>query len=73
MTTRLQSTRVEELRSAVAGLTAEELTSFSGWFEEYLADLWDQQIEADILAGRLDKAGARANEAFEAGLFSPLP
>lgn len=64
---------VEELQAAVAELTTEELRSFSGWLEEYLADLWDRQIEADILAGRLDKAGTRADKAYEAGRCTPLP
>lgn len=36
-------------------------------FEEFMADQWDRQIEADILAGQLDTAGKRADEAFEAG------
>ena len=27
------------------------------WFEEFLAEQWDRQIEADILAGRLEAAG----------------
>ena len=27
-----------------------------------MADQWDHQIEADILAGRLDAAGKRADE-----------
>ena len=31
-----------------------------------MADQWDKKIEADILAGRLDTAGKRADEAFEA-------
>ncbi len=45
---------IEELQSAVAQLPAEELDRFSRWFEEFLAEQWDRQIEADILAGRLD-------------------
>ena len=64
---------VEELQSAVATLPAGELNRFSQWFEEFLADQWDQRIEADILAGRLDTAGRRADEEFEAGHCTPLP
>jgi hypothetical protein len=33
---------------------------------------WDQRIEADILAGRLNAAGRRADEDFEAGRCSPF-
>jgi len=63
---------VEELEQAVSRLSTEELNAFSGWFEEYLADQWDQQIEADAHAGRLDAAGQRADEDFEAGRVTPL-
>jgi hypothetical protein len=64
---------VEDLQSAVELLPAEELERFSRWFEEYLADQWDRRIETDILAGRLDEAGRRADEDFEAGRCTPLP
>jgi hypothetical protein len=63
---------VEDLQTAVAQLPAEELDRFSQWFEEFLADQWDRRIEADILAGRLDAAGRRADEDFEAGRCTPL-
>ena len=64
---------VDELQAAVSQLSAEDLGRFSEWFEEHLSDLWDRQIEADILAGRLDKAGERADEDLEAGRCTPLP
>ena len=48
--------QVEDLQSAVSELTAEELAVFAKWFEEFFAEQWDRQIEADILAGRLDAA-----------------
>lgn len=63
---------VEELQAAVAQLPAEEFARFSQWFEEFLADQWDRRIEADILAGRLDAAGRRADEDFESGRCTPL-
>jgi hypothetical protein len=63
---------VEELQAAVAQLPAEELDRFSQWFEEFLAEMWDRQIEAGILAGRLEAAGRRADKDFEAGRCTPL-
>ena len=63
---------IEELESAVAQLSREKLAEFSKWFEEFMADQWDRQIEADILAGRLDAAGQRADEDFIAGRAMPL-
>ncbi|MER2526383.1 MAG: hypothetical protein ABTR07_00470 [Candidatus Competibacter denitrificans] len=58
---------VKELELAVSKLSAEELTDFANWFEEFMAEQWDRQIEADIVAGRLDQAGKRADEAFDTG------
>ncbi|MFZ1640601.1 MAG: hypothetical protein WAV07_04015 [Candidatus Contendobacter sp.] len=63
---------VKELELAVSKLSSEDLASFSQWFDEFMADQWDNQIEADILAGRLDHLGKRADEAFEAGQTTPL-
>ena len=63
---------VQEIEAAVARLSAEELSRFSQWFEEYVANQWDRQIEADILAGRFDAAGKRAEAEFEAGRCKPL-
>jgi hypothetical protein len=63
---------VEQLEHAVQSLSSEELRSFSEWFEDFLADRWDAQIEQDILAGKLDGAAAKADEDFEAGRCTPL-
>ncbi len=63
---------VEDLESAISRLSAEELARFAAWFEDFLADRWDRQIEADIKAGRLDAAGKRAAEDFKAGRCTPL-
>ena len=63
---------VQEIETAVTRLSAEELSSFTQWFEEYAADQWDRQIEADSLAGRFDTAGRRAEAEFEAGRCKPL-
>jgi len=63
---------VKELELAVSKLSSEELASFVQWFEEFMADQWDKQIEADILAGRLNAVAKRADEAFESGRAAPL-
>ncbi len=63
---------VEDLESAVSGLSEVEFAHFREWFEEFAADQWDRQIEADIIAGRFDAAGKRADEDFEAGRCKPL-
>ena len=63
---------VHDIERAVTQLSKEELAGFSQWFEEFLADQWDRQIEADLLAGRLDAAMQRADEHYEAGRCTPL-
>jgi uncharacterized membrane protein YccC len=63
---------IQELESAVTQLSSQDLAAFARWFEEYLADEWDRQIESDIRAGRLDEAGRRADAEFEQGRCTPL-
>jgi hypothetical protein len=63
---------VQELESAVAQLSPDELTKFSTWFEEYRADAWDREFEADVKAGKLDSLGQEADRDFEAGRCKPL-
>jgi len=61
-----------ELEEAVQKLPPDQLAAFANWFEDFIADQWDRQIEADVLAGRLDKLAARANADFEAGRCTSL-
>jgi hypothetical protein len=63
---------VEELELVVSRLAADELALFSRWFDEFRAQQWDRQIEADILAGKLDTAGEQADDDFESGRCTSL-
>jgi hypothetical protein len=63
---------IEELESAVSQLSSEELARFSSWYESFMAEKWDRQIEQDIETGRLDSAGKRADQDFETGRCTPL-
>lgn len=63
---------LQEIEAAIKGLPAADLNAFAQWFEEYLADAWDRQIEADVNAGRLDHVGKLAAEDFDAGRCKPL-
>lgn len=58
---------IEELAIVISGIAADELALFAQWFDEFRAEQWDRQIEADILAGRLEAAGKRADDYFESG------
>jgi hypothetical protein len=63
---------VQELESAVARLSPGELAAFAQWFENFVADEWDKQIDADARSGKLDHLARRADADFEAGRCTPL-
>jgi hypothetical protein len=56
-------TRIEEIKQAIEKLTPSERTKFRAWYEEFEARLFDEQIERDAKAGKLDKL---AEDAFRA-------
>ena len=58
---------VEELEKAIANLPPEQFASFREWFEAFVADEWDRQIERDIKGGKLDKFAEEAIADFKAG------
>ena len=60
-------TKLSEIEEAVGTLTREQLAEFRNWFEAYLADQWDLQIEADAAAGRLDALAKEAVAEYEQG------
>ena len=63
---------VQELETAVRQLSRPELSEFARWFEKYLADEWDRQIEADAAAGKLDALADEALREYEAGRCKPI-
>lgn len=56
-------TKIEEIEAAISQLSPEDLAKLRDWFEEFDARLFDERIERDAKAGKLDKliAEARAN------------
>ncbi len=63
---------VEELEAVIARLSPADLSAFAEWFEEFMAEAWDKQIESDAKSGKLDRAGRQADQDFEAGRCRPL-
>ena len=63
---------VSELEQAIRQLPPEELSQLATWFEEFMANEWDKQIERDVAAGKFDKITAQVDESIAAGRFSPL-
>ena len=61
-----------DAQALVARLPWAELSQFATWFPEYFADAWDDQIERDALAGRLDFLAEYADAELKAGRCTPL-
>jgi hypothetical protein len=58
---------VEEIEKAVAELPADELARFRAWFEQFEAARFDERIERDAKAGKLDQLAEKALADFHAG------
>ena len=63
---------IKEIESAIAQLPPSELAELSKWFEEYQAQVWDEQLEHDVKSGRLDTLLKQAEQDFEQGQCDPL-
>ncbi len=64
--------KVENIESQIKDLSPEELTAFRKWFTKFDAELWDQQFDADVKAGKLDSLAERALRDHAAGRSTKL-
>ncbi len=60
-------TKIEKLERDIRGLSAKELATFREWFAAFDAAAWDQQLEADVKAGKLDSLADAALADHRAG------
>jgi hypothetical protein len=65
-------TKLETIEREIASLDPEDVRRLGEWLAAYQEDLWDQQIEADAKAGKLDRLIAEARAEIAAGKVSPL-
>jgi hypothetical protein len=63
---------IKEIESAIAQLPSSELAELAKWFEEFHAQVWDEQLEQDVKTGRLDALLKQAEQDFEQGHCDPL-
>ncbi len=63
---------IQEIEQAITELSPDELARLREWFDEYFAQVWDEQIERDAASGRLDKLIAEVDEEYNAGQSKPL-
>lgn len=64
--------QIDEIERAVQELSTEDLREFRRWFQEYDSKLWDQQIEEDVAAGKLDSLAEEALNDLREGRTRPL-
>jgi len=67
-----QISEVEQIESRIKNLSPEELAKLRAWFAEFDAQAWDRQIEADSVAGKLDRFIENSLAEYKAGKSRPL-
>lgn len=63
---------VQNIQDAVSHLSPEDLTAFREWFARFDASLWDEQLETDVAAGRLDHLAEEALKDLREGRCADL-
>ena len=58
---------IEDLEKAVAQLAPDQFAKFRDWFEAFDAARFDQKIERDAKAGKLDRLAEQALADFREG------
>ena len=58
---------LSDLENAIAKLPPDDLARFRAWFDEFDAARFDQKIERDAKAGRLDRLADAALDDFRKG------
>jgi hypothetical protein len=60
-------TKLEQIQSSIEKLSAQEIAELRDWLEELDARLFDEKLERDAKAGKLDKLATEALAAHRAG------
>ena len=63
---------VEEITAAIVRLTPEQAARRQDWLAECAERQWDEHIERDVVAGRLDYLAEKALADYHAGRARPL-
>jgi hypothetical protein len=64
--------KVEKIEQEIEALSPAELAQFRAWFLEYDWAAWDQQLERDVEAGRLDDLAEKVLRDHAAGKTKPI-
>lgn len=63
---------IKDIEDAVCKLSPDELAVFRSWFARFDAQAWDQQLEQDVAAGRLDSLAEEAMRDAQQGRCTDL-
>jgi DNA-binding PadR family transcriptional regulator len=63
---------ISEIEQAITELSTEELARFRQWFEEFDAQVWDEQFKKDARSGKLSKIADKAIGEYHAGKAKEL-
>jgi len=58
---------VEDIEKAITQSPLNQLQEFRVWYEKFDIDFWDEQIEKDVAAGKLDVLAEAAIADHKAG------
>ena len=64
---------VTEIKLAIEALSAQERCELTAWLQNFPADDWDRQMEADARAGRFDVLVREADEDYRRGDCRTFP
>ncbi len=63
---------IQELEQAVTQLPPKDLARFRKWFDEFDAQVWDKQFEADSKSGKLNGIAEKALNDYRVGKAKEL-
>jgi len=63
---------IEHIEDEIRKMNAVELAEFRNWFLEFDARQWDEQIEQDAHAGKLNKVADKAVDSWRNGKTTEL-
>ncbi|HEY9858849.1 MAG TPA: hypothetical protein V6D16_05035 [Candidatus Obscuribacterales bacterium] len=61
-----------EIEMAIKQLPENDIRQLAIWLQDYLDEMWDQQIEADFTLGKLDRLIAQAESEIAANQLRDL-
>lgn len=70
--TQVPTMSLAELEKEITKLSPGELGALTRWLDDYAARAWDEQLERDIAAGKLDHLAEQADADFKAGRCTEL-